>query len=303
MAWHPPPPKPTKAPAAATGPPASPSVDSSPAVKAYDAFIESSVTPMAEACNALDGMKDMGSLLKEAWSSIGTIVAIASRAKKPADVPAQLQPLLGKTQACMKQMQALRLDRACDDHCKAIMESNAALSWILIAPPPQTPAAFVTEASSSTEFWTNRIRKQYKNKNHAQIAFCDALKKMLADLVTYIQEYHKTGLTWNPKGVSVAEAAIRVEDSARPVSPDSSSSAAATGASTPHSPRPFINKVSGGSGGMSTLVAELASKRSADGSSAATGLKHVRIIIHTLCNGEDLSCAAVLTTVLPIYNR
>jgi adenylyl cyclase-associated protein len=292
-----PPTKQQKAPAPAAPLPVSPSsVGSSPAVKAYDAFIESSVTPMAEACNALGGMQDMGSLLKESWSSIGTILAVANRAKKPTDVPAELQPLLGKTQASIKQMQSLRLDRAYDDHCKAIMESNAALSWILVAPPPLTPAAFVKEASSSTEFWTNRIRKQYKNQNDAQIAFCDALKKMLADLVTYIQEYHKTGLTWNPKGVSVAEAAIIVEDSARPVSPDSSSVAA--GAATPHSPRPFINKVSGGSGGMSSLVAELASKRSADGSSAATGLKHVRIIPKCLFNVQELSLDAVLTTFL-----
>lgn len=249
-----------------------PSSDGSPAVKAYDEFLESSVTLMENACNALGGMKEMGTLVTEAWSSIATIIAIASRAKKPADVPAELQPLLGKTQDCIKQMQALRLDRDYDFHCKAILESNAALSWILIAPPPQTPAAFVKEAASSTEFWSNRIRKQYKGKDDKQIAFCDALKTMLADLVTYISEYHKTGLTWNPKGVSVAEAAIVVADSAS--SPPSSGAPDAA----PRSPRPYINKVSGGSGGMSSLVAELASKRTADGSSAATGLKHVRIL-------------------------
>lgn len=267
------------APAAAASPPppslAIPSMDSSPAVKAYDAFLETSVSSMADACNALGGMKDMGQLVKDAWSSIATIIAIASKAKKPADVPAELQPLLGKTQESIKQMQALRLDRDYDFHCKAILESNAALSWILIAPPPQTPSAFCKEAASSTEFWSNRIRKQYKGKDDAQIAFCDALKKMLADLVTYIGEYHKTGLTWNPKGVSVAEAAIVVADA----SPD----AAAVPMDAPRSPRPFINKVSGGSGGMSSLVAELASKRSADGSSAATGLKHVRIVLFHVC--------------------
>ena len=197
-----------------------PSMDSSPAVKAYDDFIASSVTSMADACNALGGMETMGDLLKDAWSSIGTIVAIASRAKKPDNVPEELQPLLGKTQESIKQMQALRLDRKYDDHCKAIMESNAALSWILILPPPQTPAAFVREAAGSTDFWSNRIRKQYKGKDDAQIAFCDALKKLLMDLGTYITEYHKTGLTWNPRGVSVAEAAIVVADGARPVSPE-----------------------------------------------------------------------------------
>lgn len=251
------------APPAPPVPPSPPAGDSSPAVKAYDAFLEASVTPLVHACNALGGMQNMGQLLRDAWTSIRTIIVIASKAKQPADVPKELQPHLKDTQAALTEIRKLRLDRNYDDHVKAILESSAALSWILIRPPPQTPAAFVREASSSTEFWSNRIRKKEKG-DERQIAFCNALQKVLSDLVEYVAHNAKTGLEWNPRGVSLAEAAILV------------ASAPETGLDVPHSPRPFVAKVSGGSGGMSTLVAELASKRTADGSSAATGLKHVR---------------------------
>ena len=241
--------------------------DAPPAVKAYDVFLETSVAPLADACNALQGMQHMGQLLQDAWTSIRTIIIIASKAKKPENVPTELQPHLTETQTALEAIRKLRLDRQYDDHCKAILESCAALSWILISP---TPVALVKEASSSTEFWSNRIRKTHKGSNDQQIAFCNALQTLLRDLISYITEYHKTGLEWNPRGVSLAEAAIVVS---------SSSYADTATMDVPLSPRPFVAKVSGGSGGISSLVAELESKRTADGSSAATGLKHVRILI------------------------
>jgi hypothetical protein len=255
-----PPPPPPPVPRVSTPPPAG---DASPAVNAYDAFLETSVTSLVDACNALGRMQNMGQLLQRAWTSIRTIIVIASKAKQPADVPKELQPHLKDTQAALSEIRKLRLDRNYDDHVKAILESSAALSWILVRPPPQTPAAFVKEASSSTEFWLNRIRKKEKGVEH-QIAFCNALQQLLSDLVEHVTQYAKTGLEWNPRGVSLAEAAIVVASSPE------------TCLEVPHSPRPYVAKVSGGSGGMSTLVAELTSKRTADGSSAATGLKHVR---------------------------
>jgi adenylyl cyclase-associated protein len=240
--------------------------DASPAVKAYDAFLETSVASLVDACDALGGMQNMGQLLKEAWTSIRTILVIAAKAKQPADIPKELQPHLKDTQTALNEIRKLRLDRKYDDHVKAILESSAALSWIVIRPPSQTPAAFVKQgAICSTEFWSNRIRKKEKSVDN-QIAFCNALQQVLSDLVEYITQNAKTGLDWNPRGVSLAEAAIVV----------ASSGASETCLDIPHSPRPYVAKVSGGSGGMSTLVAELTSKRTADGSSAATGLKHVR---------------------------
>jgi adenylyl cyclase-associated protein len=145
------------------------------------------------------------------------------------------------------------------------MEIVACLSWVLIKPPPQTPAAFCKEAIASCTFWSNKIRKEFKGKDDKQIAFCDTLKAVGDDLVAYVTEYHKTGLTFNPKGVSLAEATVTLEDSA--AAPD-------TGPKPPLSPSRKA-AVGGGAGGISSLMSELQKKQTSDGASAATGLKKI----------------------------
>jgi hypothetical protein len=49
----------------------------------------------------------------------------------------------------------------------------------------QLPAPIVKEALGSSEFWSNRIRKDFKGKDDAQIAFCDGLKRLIIGLVEY----------------------------------------------------------------------------------------------------------------------
>lgn len=241
-----------------------------PAVIAYDAHVEKVVKPLAASCDALGDMKNMGDLLKDAWADVRAIVALASFAKQPADITGELQPFLGPLQKVLGDIRALRLDRKYDNHCKAITEMLGALSWILIRPPPRTPGTFVKEANDSSIFWTNKIRKEFKGKDDKHIVFCDAIKAVLLDLVAYITEHHKTGLTFKPRGVSLAEAALLAEAAAE------AKEDLAAAAKSPRSPgRRRASAVSGGTGGMNSLMGELAKKRTADGSSAATGLKHV----------------------------
>jgi adenylyl cyclase-associated protein len=241
---------------------------------AYDAYMESAVTPFCNACNDLGGMDNTGDLLKDAWLGVKTIIVLASRSKMPpGDLPAELQAHLKPVQTALESLRKLRLDRQFDFHTKAILELCGALSWVLIKPPPQLPTVFCKEMVSSSEFWSNKIRKDFKGKDDKQIAFCDALKKVGADLVAYITEYHKTGLTWNPHGISLTEAAVMLE----------SKSETSEAKETMSSRRLKQGVVTDGAGGMSSLVAELQKKQTSDGTSAATGLKRV-----SSCNGKDL---------------
>jgi hypothetical protein len=127
---------------------------------------------------------------------------------------------------------------------------------------------------SASDFWLNRIRKDFKGKDDKQIAFCDALKAMLQDLMEYVTEYHKFGLAWNAKsGVSLAEAILLMTDEQVP---DESERTAGDAGSIMVSPKRRRPTAVGSGLGSSSLVAELAQRRSKDGASAATGLKHVR---------------------------
>jgi adenylyl cyclase-associated protein len=243
--------------------------DDSPAVRAYDDYVEKAVKPLVQTCKDLGEMDKVGERLAEAWAGVRGIVVLASRSRMPeGDLPTELQPHLKPIQDALEAIRKLRLDRKFDWHIKGVMEMATCLGWVLIRPPAQTPAAFCKEAIASCEFWTNKIRKEYKGKDDKQIAFCDAMKAVGNDLVEYITEYHRTGLTFNPKGMSLAEAALRLESIAEERDKPALDLAAM-------SPRRRHSSVSGGAGGMSSLMAELEKKRTADGSSAATGLRKV----------------------------
>jgi len=241
-----------------------------PAIKAFDRFLTQSVYPLADTCDDLNDMGDMGKLLVDAFDGVKYVVVLASRSKKPAstDIAPHLKPIIES----VGKIRSLRLNREFDNHCKAIMEMLACMSWVTCEAPAQLPAPFVMECIGSSEFWSNRIRKEFKGKDVPyQIAFCDNMKKLLTDLAAYITEHHKTGLTFNPKGVSLAEAAIRLSDDPQAV--EAAQKAADEATKTKKRQSAVGNTVKGGN--VMGMMAELAERKSADGSSAATGLKKV----------------------------
>ncbi len=140
----------------------------------------------------------------------------------------------------------------------------ASVSWVCVSPPP-TPANFVKDTIGASDFWANKIRKEYKGKggeeaeNH--IKYCDGMKGLVNDLAGYLKEYHLSGLAWNPHGRDFSEA--KVGEGSGSVG----SKPTAAGAKAP--------VAGGGSGGAGAIFAELKQKQTGDGSSAATGLKKV----------------------------
>ena len=250
----------------------------SPSVKAYDDHVKRVVVPFSVVCDDLGGLQHIGQSVQEAWEGIRAVVVVATKAKAPADhatMMQELQPLLLPTQTAVQNIRNLRLDRKWDAHHKAVMEMLACCSWILMKPPSgPIPGHFVRDALSAAEFWLNRIRKDFKGKDDKQVAFCDTLKAMLVDLMEYINEFHKFGLTWNAtSGVSLAEAVVRMSDDSTMNDESENVGSSAANVGLPKRRRPTAV---GDGLGLSSLVAELENRRSKEGDSAATGLKHVR---------------------------
>lgn len=76
-----------------------------------------------------------------------------------------------------------------------------ALNWVMVNP---APVDFIESYVGGSDYWANNIRKEYRTTNPDQIAFCNTFKTLLVELMSYVKEYHKTGLAWNPKGVEVS---------------------------------------------------------------------------------------------------
>ena len=249
-----------------------------PAVKAYDAYVKSTLVPLAQSCDNLGGMKNTGDLLQAAWEGIRTIIVLASRSKLPdEDVGVALTPHLQPTQKAIQQIQALRLDRDWDRHQKALVEMLACLSWVFLRAPRTLPVPMIKETLSSAEFWSNRIRKDNKDKgDKQQVDFCNNIKKVMTGLAEYVETHHKTGLTFNARGVSLAEAAIRLSDDADAddTTTNGGGPSLMTRGDKLKSPvRRGTNVVAGGN--LAGVMGELSKRKSSEGNSAATGLKHV----------------------------
>jgi adenylyl cyclase-associated protein len=243
-----------------------------PAVKAYDAYVKACVVPFCQTCDDLEKLGKMGNHIKDAWEGVRTIIVLASRSKHPSEeLSAALGPYLAPVQEAVKAIRDLKLHRDFDRHQKSVIEMLACLSWVLHSAPKQLPAPLVKEALGSAEFWSNRIRKDFKGKDDTQIAFCDDLKKVIIGLVEYIEEYHKAGLSFNPRGVSLAEAGIRLSDEI-----DAAEAPPIVKSPVPKRHPTIGTGVPGGN--LAGLMDELNKRKSADGDSAATGLKHVGVL-------------------------
>jgi len=240
--------------------------DAAESVKAFDEYIKTSVMPLALTCDELGGMDDIGKHLLDAWDGIRGIIVLATKSKAPEEeLSTALAPHLVQTQDSIKAIQAMKVDRDWDRHYKAISEMLPCNSWVLCKSPKMLPSNCAKDAIGAAEFWTNKIRKDFKD-DEAQQDFCNNIKKSLVQLAAYIEKFHMTGLAWNPKGVSLAEAAVVMAEP-----PEDK---------VPKSPIGSKRRASGMMGGvvggnLTGLVSELAAKRSADGSSAATGLRKV----------------------------
>ena len=105
----------------------------------------------------------MGQLLVQTFSGMKYIVVLASKSKQPADM-AELVPHLAPCTEPIGEIRKLRLKRDFDSHQKAILEMLACASWVTCRAPAQLPAPFVKECIGSSDFWSNRIRKEFKGK-------------------------------------------------------------------------------------------------------------------------------------------
>jgi hypothetical protein len=243
------------------------------------------VYPLSDTCDDLGGLGELGKLLLRVFEGVRYVVVLSSRGKAPeGDLVSVLTPYLQDTTEALGMIRKMKLAPEWTNHYKACVEMVTCVSWLYCVAPQSLPVPFIKECMGSSDFWSNRIRKDFKG-NDEQIAFCDGLKELMTSLASYVEEYHKTGLSFNPKGVSIEEAAARLTDN--PMA-DAAAHAVAKKGNAKRSST-IGNTVKGGN--ILGLMSELAGRKNEDGTSAATGLKRVRTADSLLSLGLTyLSC-------------
>ena len=191
----------------------------------------------------------------------------AAECKRPANFPQDLMPLLKPITEKVKAVGTLRMRDDFEFHCRAVEELLSALNWLLITPAPRD---YVENFIGASDLWANKLRMKYRGVDPNQIAFCDALKKILQELMAYIKEYHTTGLAWNKNSTieisnwESSSSNTGEEKKEGPVSSNTTSTS--TSSNTP--PPPPKQEESGG--GKAALFGELS-----QGLNITSGLKKV----------------------------
>nr|XP_020453248.1 adenylyl cyclase-associated protein 1 [Monopterus albus] len=184
-------------PGGSTGPSAGGAV--SVYVEAFDEIVSGPVAQYISLSQKIGGdVQKHAEMMKQAFSSQRQLLITASSSQKPSD--AVLTTLLQPVSKAIQQVQAFREQNRTSphfNHLSAVSESVPALGWIAMAPKP---CPYVKEMQDAAMFYTNRVLKEYKEKDKTHVDWVKAYVSIWTELQNYIKEHHTTGLTWSKTG-------------------------------------------------------------------------------------------------------
>jgi len=171
------------------------------------------------------------------------------------------------------------------NHLSAMSEGVPALGWVAVSP---TPGPYAAEYKGNSEFYTNKLRVQYKGKDEVQMGFADGLSQFLGGLVAFIKKFHTTELTWNPRGGDA--------QSAGPAAPVKSAGGIPPPPGPP--PPPIVTPVAKGAD-MGALFSQINSV----GENAALGLKKVTADMKSKNRQDKVSVVKASEVKAPVASK
>merc|ERR1712130_878106 len=245
--------------AAAGGAPAAAGSGASGAawVGEFDSFFNENVPKLVELSQKVGNaeLKAQVAAFEAALKAHREFLNVASKCDKPDD--ATLGKLLEPTSQRVGEVISLRDSNRGNEqwnHLSALSEVAPALGWVTVSP---TPGPFVAEFKGNSEFYTNKMLREYKGKDEDQVAWINALKGFFTSLVAFIKQYHTTGLVWKKGGEN---AASYVGAAPAPSSPPATISAPAKAGADMNALFSAINKGTGISSGLKKVTKDMKTK-------------------------------------------
>lgn len=136
-------------------------------------------------------------LVEKAFQAQLQFLVLASQSKAPStsDQIALLQPTSQHISAIQNFREKNRTSPYFN-HLSAISESIPALGWVTVSP---APAPYVKEMNDAGQFYTNRVLKDFKEKDKKHVEWVKAWVQTLSDLQMFVKQHHTTGLVWSGK--------------------------------------------------------------------------------------------------------
>uniref|UniRef100_A0A0A9W4T0 Adenylyl cyclase-associated protein 1 n=1 Tax=Lygus hesperus TaxID=30085 RepID=A0A0A9W4T0_LYGHE len=137
-------------------------------------------------------------LVLEAFNTQLSYIELA--ASRPEPGQAEQVSLLAPTSSKIQAIQSLRESNRTSEffnHLSAISESIPALGWVTVKP---APSPYVKEMNDAGQFYTNRVLKDWKEKDKKHVEWVKAWVETLTELQKYVKSQHTTGLVWSKGG-------------------------------------------------------------------------------------------------------
>ncbi|XP_051246210.1 adenylyl cyclase-associated protein 1 [Dicentrarchus labrax] len=168
-------------------------------VEAYDVIVNGPLAEYLSLSQKIGGdVQKHAEMMKQAFASQKKLLIQASSSQKPSD--AVLTTLLQPVSKAIQQVQAFREQNRTSplfNHLSAVSESVPALGWVAMAPKP---CPYVKEMQDAAMFYTNRVLKDFKEKDKTHVDWVKAYVSIWTELQNYIKQHHTTGLTWSKSG-------------------------------------------------------------------------------------------------------
>ncbi|KAI0648265.1 adenylate cyclase associated N terminal-domain-containing protein [Trametes meyenii] len=177
-------------------------------VTAFDErILEGKVKPFVELTKSFASpsvIEQQVGLVEQEFKDLRELILIAATCKKPdqAEYEKLLAPLQKDIEAITRAKEANRKDREWFNHLSTVAEGAPCAGWVTISPKP---GPYANEIKDSTQFYGNRVIKEFKEKDAKHVEWVRAYVAIQEEQQKYIMEYHTTGLVWNFKGISVEQ--------------------------------------------------------------------------------------------------
>eukprot|EP00092_Neocalanus_flemingeri_P035018 GFUD01038106.1.p1 GENE.GFUD01038106.1~~GFUD01038106.1.p1 ORF type:complete len:435 (+),score=126.72 GFUD01038106.1:87-1391(+) len=189
--------------------------DLSASVASFDVILSGPLEQFKASSKTIGGdVATLGDLVGTAFDMQKSFLQTVSDSKQPK--PNDLQKLLKPTSEMIGEIQQLRESNRRSEmfnHLSAISESIPALGWVAVSP---APAPYVKEMKDAGQFYTNRVLKDWKEKDNTHAVWVRSWVETLAQLQAFVKEFHTTGLVWNPKGGEADLSAIPTKPVPKP---------------------------------------------------------------------------------------
>ncbi|KAJ8980718.1 hypothetical protein NQ317_019213 [Molorchus minor] len=136
-------------------------------------------------------------IVQQAFNAQLQFLQLASQSGKPSNQN-DLINLLRPTSDCISNIQNFRESNRTSpffNHLSAVSESIPALGWVTVSP---APAPYVKEMNDAGQFYTNRVLKDWKEKNKIHVDWVKSWTQTLTDLQAFVKQWHTTGAPLPP---------------------------------------------------------------------------------------------------------